>query len=80
VLFAALGSVRSWSLARKFDQIGGYILEVEEYFLKGRKEKDPEGWEKYQRVHRKSFVKGSGFVFWAILLVVTLAVAYSAVG
>jgi hypothetical protein len=81
VLFAVLGSLRSWTLLQKLRLTGRYIQKVEKHLLRLDPGKhSPEGWERFQKYHydrqKKDDVTISGYFFWATLLLMTMAVAY----
>jgi len=81
VLFAGLGSLRSWTLLQKLRLTGEYIQKVEKHLLRLDPGKhSPEGWERFQKYHydrqKKDDVTISGYVFWVTLLLMTMAVAY----
>jgi hypothetical protein len=81
VLFAGLGSLRSWTLLQKLRLTGRYLQKVEKHLLQLEPGKhSPEGWERFQKHHyhrqKKDVVTVSGYFFWATLLLMTMAVAY----
>ncbi len=73
VLFSVLGALRSAALGYKFACLGTYIQKIEKYFLP-KVTNRPEGWEHFQST-AGGFVRVSAWIFWIILIAVTVIVA-----
>ncbi len=73
VLFAALGSLRSWALGKQISTISEYLHKLENEL---RKDKSGGfGWEGYFS-NKRGHVYWSSVVFWSVLLSITLLVPW----
>jgi hypothetical protein len=70
ILFAALGALRASGIMKSFNNYHEYITRVEDAFSRSD---DPGGWE--HTPLRGSGVSKGAYLFWLVLIVVTVIVA-----
>ena len=70
ILFAALGALRASGIITSFHNYHEYIIRVEDAFTRPG---DPGGWE--HTLRRGSGVSKGAYLFWLVLIVVTVIVA-----
>jgi hypothetical protein len=72
VLFAVLGSLRTFGMTRAFRQYGAYLKHVETAFFGAD---DIEGWENFLLKDGRRALGPTTLLFWILLLLMTAAVA-----
>ena len=73
MLFAVLGSLRSWALGKQIGKIAEYLHKLESEL--GKNNSNGIGWEQYFSKER-GHIYWSSVAFWAILLSVTALVPW----
>jgi hypothetical protein len=73
VLFSILGAARSAALGFKQESLSIYLRQLESLFA-AEEDVTPKGWEHFEK-KRGGFIRISAWLFWFILMTVTVIVA-----